>query len=393
MLNPQGRHYQGDSYLRLFVRDVLKLDFSERDYLSAQVFREHPGNDRRRIDLFIQTATAQIPIEVKIHSGDQPKQCYDYFKRARNAPVFYLTLTGYAPSPESAAGLTPIYSDTETEPIGYEEVTQISFSHDIQNWLDSCLAHSETIKIAPIREILLQFKDVINHLTGRLEGGAKVEIVNAIISSPDSMKSAIDIASALPEAKIEIMLNFFRELKRLFESKERITYDYYDDDTVKQYFLSSKQIYSCLSIEIKRLPHNLMATLYIEVDGSTLYYGFAFTEISSDGKSCEYREKEWVKAEHPSLYDSFVNAVLGATVEVPKEDDSYAIWWKYICDEKGEHFDFKNFSQPCIELASNYEKQAKKIFDMLDEYIEPISEKLEGISEQKSKRMLADMKG
>lgn len=28
LLNPKGSHYQGDLYLRIFIRDVLKMDFT-----------------------------------------------------------------------------------------------------------------------------------------------------------------------------------------------------------------------------------------------------------------------------------------------------------------------------------------------------------------------------
>ena len=77
LLNPNGRHCQGDAYLKLFVKEVLRLDgFSEQDYESVQVSREkvyEVSGSKRRIDLFIETLNFRIPIEVKIFAGDQGK--------------------------------------------------------------------------------------------------------------------------------------------------------------------------------------------------------------------------------------------------------------------------------------------------------------------------------
>ena len=41
LLDTGGSHSQGDAYLRLFVDEVLKLDFSEIDCKTARVHREY----------------------------------------------------------------------------------------------------------------------------------------------------------------------------------------------------------------------------------------------------------------------------------------------------------------------------------------------------------------
>jgi hypothetical protein len=154
-------------------------------------------------------------------------------RQEHNSKLYYLTLYGDPPSKESAEGLTQ-KGDESGE---YQEVAQISFRDDIIKWLDSYLALPGTVKIAPIREILLQFKDVLMTLTGQLEEDADMEIVKSITSSPENMQSALDIASTLPNAKARIKHNLFSELKDLFEKAGRKTYDY-DKDAYKDFYLS-----------------------------------------------------------------------------------------------------------------------------------------------------------
>jgi hypothetical protein len=370
LLDSNGSHCQGDAFLRLFVNDVLKLDFTELDFLTARIHREHYVGGRR-IDIAIISLNFMIPIEVKIFASDQDGQCFDYAKTKQNSDLYYLTLDGRLPGLNSANGLSPIMEDEEI--IGYEGVKQLSFSGDIADWLNKCLALPEIIRIAPIREILLQFKDTLYKLTGQTEDSAKMEIVNTLISSAENMRNAIDIANALPEAKTDIMLNLLRELRRLFAATKKKIYDY-DEDVIKEYYFSRKQLYPCLSVEILKLPHNLTATLCIEIEWN-LYYCFAFTKVDKNGESCEYVETERVKADYPDIYVNFTNAVF----EVMGLGDKTAntVYWDYISDDKGGQFDFKNFSPPCTDLATNYLQQAENIFTLLNGYVERTAMKMQ----------------
>jgi hypothetical protein len=370
LLDPHGDHHQGDAYLKLFVENVLRINFNEQDYTSAWVSGEYSIEGRRSIDLLIETKNHKIPIEVKIHAPDQTRQCYDYYQSAQNSNLYYLTLDGKPPSEESAKGLT-LKDDESGE---YQEVTQISFRDDIIGWLDSCLALPGTIKIAPIREILLQFKDVLMKLTGQMEEDAEMEIVKKITSSAENMQSAIDIANVLPDAKAEVLLGLFRELKRLFENADRTIWDY-DEDVIGQYYAPRKQSHPYLGIKINKLPHNLIATLCVEVD-SCLYFGFAFTEMDKRGEYCEYKEKESVKKKYPDIYEGFASAVFDVmkiTEEQSDEENEIFLFSDYLYDDKCELFDFKTFSSPCVDLVGSYKEQAKRIFDMLNDYVEAIN--------------------
>ena len=111
LIDPNGSHYQGDIYLKLFVKYVLNMEneFSAADYSSAIVHRELAIKNNRRIDLFIEIGTKKIPIEVKVYADDQPAQCEDYYAYAQNSNIFYLTIDGHEPSEYSIGKLKKKY--------------------------------------------------------------------------------------------------------------------------------------------------------------------------------------------------------------------------------------------------------------------------------------------
>ena len=67
LIDPNGSHYQGDTYLKLFTKYVLNMEneFSAVDYSSAIVHRELAIKNNRRIDLFIEIGNKKIPILIE----------------------------------------------------------------------------------------------------------------------------------------------------------------------------------------------------------------------------------------------------------------------------------------------------------------------------------------
>lgn len=187
LLSPDGSHGQGSCYLRLFFTHVLKQEVSETMLRTAVVYREYCTADNRRIDLVIETADRFIPIEVKIDAGDQPTQCADYYQEAvqlgKQGTLYYLTKYGDAPSEYSISRTHREQSAIET----------ISFAAEIQNWLLACLQLPETIRLAPVREVLLQFLATVKAFTNQMEKKECMEIQDILMASADNMRSAVAI--------------------------------------------------------------------------------------------------------------------------------------------------------------------------------------------------------
>jgi hypothetical protein len=130
LLNPQGAHYLGSRYLKLFWETVIGPKIGcrvELDYNKSQVITEASTN-AGRLDIVITDGKVYLPIEVKIDAGEQPEQIARYATVARarnngkNIPIFYLTKDGKAP-------------DTAQESDTYEV---LSWSCDMGAFLKAC---------------------------------------------------------------------------------------------------------------------------------------------------------------------------------------------------------------------------------------------------------------
>lgn len=247
LLSPAGTHCQGAVYLKLFFESVLQIKISETELKTARVFREYQIDAQRRIDLVIETEKKFIPIEVKIYAGEQENQCYDYFVEAQKhtdcPKIYYLTRFGTSPSECSANGLT---KNEE----GYNEIVNISFSDDVLGWLSLCLKQSNTLKIAPIREILLQLIAVIRKFTDKMGDEKEMEIKELLLSSPENMKSAISIQSALDEVREEMMLKLFRAIEEkagLPKLNNQYDFEYDNNKKIKTYYSRKNSTYPGLS--------------------------------------------------------------------------------------------------------------------------------------------------
>lgn len=240
LLNPYGSHYQGTSYLKLFVEHVLKID--NFNYNGVRVFREYLTSENRRIDLVIENSTITIPIEVKIYADDQVNQLKDYFEMARGANVFYLSLFEREPDKKSIGNMNT------------DRVTNITFEKDIVNWIDRCLQLRETITIAPIREVLLQFRMIIRTLANQMGDEKEVEVKELISKNSESIKSAVAIEQSLKQCKIDMMYKLFSTLENKLELHGLKKIDVYDysNGKVEKYYNIKGTTYPALSYLYKK---------------------------------------------------------------------------------------------------------------------------------------------
>ena len=232
LLDPHGSHGQGNVYLRLFVQSVLQLDFTERDFQTAQVYREYGIDENRRIDLYIKTMNYAIPIEVKIYAGDQAKQCEDYYCVAVNSPMYYLTPAGSMPTEESLGCLTE------------KEIHCVSFKESIVSWIEKCITLKETVRLSSIREVLWQFLDTIKLFTNQVGDEQEMEIQQLLASSNQNMKSALQIESNINEVRILLMKRLFQALEAGIDMEKlhiQEDYAYNDYERTKGYYAKGKK--------------------------------------------------------------------------------------------------------------------------------------------------------
>lgn len=174
LLNPEGSHQKKNTFLKLFLKVVSKElrdenskeikvgDFinNTRSEVKTEFVigkRDDEKKEGGRLDIFISNGKNCICIENKIHAPDQNVQIQRYcnYKPGGENHVFYLTLKGNDPTPESKGALE---AGTHFFNISYRET--------IVKWLELCL--KEVPNQTYIRESINQYIVLIKKLTNTL---------------------------------------------------------------------------------------------------------------------------------------------------------------------------------------------------------------------------------
>jgi len=337
LLSPTGHHGQKGAYLEIFLRDCLKLEFDKEAIEKARVHREYPAG-RRRIDIVIEIGNRFIPIEVKIYAGEGVDQCYDYLKFAnkkdKDAKVVYLTLDGHTPSEYSAKNLSE------------DDVLPISFATDILSWLEKCIALPDTIRKAPIREILIQFISTIKRLTNQLEDKPKMEMIQLLSKSSENMRNAEAIVSSLNACKSDMIFNLLKAIEKGI-GREKLSHMDYEENgghLVKTYYDKKHPNYPSLNYLFAKVRKNVEIWFKIEV-GWDLYAGLC---VVTDGE-----HKGW------TLTDEECERFNVSAYN--KKDDWWSNKWTHLPSED-ERPHFKNTE------VDNFYKLFDK--DYFDEFVE-----------------------
>lgn len=237
LINPEGCHYQGWKYLKLFVEQVLGYsNFIDDDYKKTKINRELLIEEQRRIDLCIEIADHYFPIEVKINAEDGNKQCSDYIdhflRNNKNCKLYYLTLYGDWPSKESAGKYIEINPQNDYSSMF---IKCISFRDDIYNWVRKCIQDDKTMKTPYIRENLFQFLNVIEELTNKGDNSMNNEILENVLKTKEDFIAAKEIANALEKFKICFIKELIIEIKNRIENENVKTTELfkYNEDQFK----------------------------------------------------------------------------------------------------------------------------------------------------------------
>ncbi|MBR4513102.1 MAG: PD-(D/E)XK nuclease family protein [Bacteroidales bacterium] len=185
-LNPQGSHGQGDLFLRLFLQTIENKDEIYADASNAKVYTEYGKGVDGRLDIFIEIGSHSIIIENKVYAGDQPEQLkrYNDFAKEKYGEgsymIYYLTLYGHEASEDSVI-------DPKTgECVNYN---CISYSKDINNWLQLCIQESATMPL--VRETLVQYLNHIKQLTNQDMDRLSDQEWKYLLSNKDNFKMAM----------------------------------------------------------------------------------------------------------------------------------------------------------------------------------------------------------
>lgn len=346
LLNPDGSHCMGNSFLREFFHTVLHKPFPEDSVV--HVFREYSfsGQNAGRIDLLIEGSHFCYPIEVKIFAGDQEQQVRRYTEfasnRAEDSQVYYLTLHGDEPSVYSTGGSN------------VSEVECLSFVAEIRAWLIKCGEIAWTIPA--ISEVIQQYINLIDKLAGYNQEDEFMEMVQKLVgNSRESYQSALAIAETLPVVRTKMMQKVFAEIETHIGSRlEIIQSDYIEE--AELYYSTRRDHYPCLVYSLVKSAKHILG-LEIAVDWQ-LFFGIgiyddngAFLAEATDHLPEMFPDDTW--NEWPVLF----------------EHSDGGLWWKYLPEHTHLNFKKCDGAYPDLYDEIRYNKIMQKIFTEIGECI------------------------
>lgn len=332
LLNPNGCHYQGDYFLKSFIRNALSIDeekIGDDELIKAKVRREVSTIDNKRIDLTIETKSTYIGIEIKVYSHEHDHQLQFYSKEltrsSKHSYLYYLTPFG-----------------EESEELDKDKYESLSFKDDIIPWLIEAKNGLDDTLIR-LKLNLDQYICVLKNICGIETEETTMKVKDYILESEDNVKCVKTLINALPKAQTQIMLNFFNGLKdELIDHSIEFDKKIFscNEEDIKKYYESQKRVWPSINIKFldrqkDKINHDIY--LRLEVD-FRLFIGFI---VSDTG------EKD-VKIIDKKTKDLFSH-VFG-DMKVGGENNWWLVW-KYIMVEN-EWVDFKSFNDNVIKLAN-----------------------------------------
>jgi hypothetical protein len=157
LLDPAGKHGQGDTFLREFI-NIMKAPVPS--WNSCSIYRENVTSliehTLRRIDLLIDFGNFGIAIENKPWAGEQKEQIGDYVthlerRYAGRFLIIYLSPAGSEP--------TSIDPSTKSRLLDEGKLLLVAYTRGFREWLSSCYRNCAAEKI---RHFLLDFVSYVD---------------------------------------------------------------------------------------------------------------------------------------------------------------------------------------------------------------------------------------
>ena len=365
LLNPEGMHGYGILFLKTFLRDVLVLNESRindtlLDY--TNVIQEYVIDNARRIDIVIQNARFFLPIEVKIHAGEQEGQCYDYYEYAKeideNTKIIYLTKYGDIPSEFSRK------EKNSTEILPLDKIKCISWEKDICGWLTGLLPQLSE----PIKSIVMQFIDAIYSIVDRSENTLMQKTLEILFESPDYFNAGIQIEKSMKDAKLKLIRLVFDDFKKEMdkiapeyglELEKDALYFTYDEKRHEKYYDGNNRTCPGLNYVVKNAKFqksNLQMWFRIEVDDN-LFAGFCLFDMEA--------EPQYANLKGCEVDDIPTELIDEAAKYLNRDIYDPSAWWFTWCYSNGKHQEdnyadvpnFREMNQCAINLVDSQKRK------------------------------------
>ncbi|WP_268225830.1 PDDEXK-like family protein [Sinomicrobium oceani] len=321
LLNPNGSHHQGNTFLKLFLK-IVKIE-NHLDVSTTSLCLEYHLGERNitnetggRIDIYLKDHLGKsVCIENKLYAPDQDKQIARYYNHnKRNNKVYYLTLEGTPPSEESRGNKK---KDTD--------FTCISYKEDVLEWLSLCV--KEVSEFPIIRESIRQYIILIKKLTGQLTNQFMEKEMERLIATNYSAASII--AKNIEDVELKYATIFLNEIKENIEKEiDANEWEVSIDEDLKEAWTGLRMRYSSW-------PDNV----WIKLEGSSkVPWNYSILGIVAN-------ESKFDRAQITSILE-----ITGIKTDYPKKTK---VWPAY---RKITEFDFGNIEGRTL-LFQNQERK------------------------------------
>jgi len=145
MMNPKGSHGQGSKFLELFLKHI-DAENNYEDINNAEIIREYPTPEARRIDILIKLPSLYIGIENKPWAFEQNEQLDDYGKHLLEISKIANYDTPYLLYVEGSGNSAKTISDSTKEALN-NRFQEHSYRDLLVKWLKACLKECEADKV------------------------------------------------------------------------------------------------------------------------------------------------------------------------------------------------------------------------------------------------------
>jgi hypothetical protein len=221
LLDPNGNHGQGDSFLRLFLIAIEEgSNLPEPLYstsIETEVLTRSLAENRRRIDLLISLPTGRrIAIESKARGAvDQPKQLEDYISHVHSlsqgdCTLVYLSPHGRRPS-----------SVPEVQWLGWMSgerplVRCLDYDQLMSSWLKSCesVCCPEALALRGFLIEFARFSSSNDERSPLLSERTIAEVSETVLDSRENLMASIAINNSHASVVNRLAHQFIESLKR-----------------------------------------------------------------------------------------------------------------------------------------------------------------------------------
>ena len=212
LLDPNGDHYKGDLFLKIFL-ETCGIDDFGIDTSMATVFKEF-----KHIDIHISDGKKHIILENKVYAKDQPTQIARYINTIKKEGakdediyVLYLHPDGELPKEYSLDKYKPYNTKLKKDDssINFKVIT---YEDQILSWIDRC--KNEVSNLTDLNIFLSQYKNVIEMIYNRYKRIDNMEKADLVEIFKENYAAVSEIVSNYEQVRRKIIDEFFKNLSK-----------------------------------------------------------------------------------------------------------------------------------------------------------------------------------